>query len=118
MNTTGSDTVAEEEISIDYFRKIDIRTAKVTECEKVQKSRHLLRIVVEASGEKRQIVSSISDYYSPEEMVGKTILVVWNLERATIMGLESHGMLLAVEKDDFLSLLTTDRESPSGLRVS
>lgn len=118
MNTTGSDTVAEEEISIDYFRKIDIRTAKVTECEKVQKSRHLLRIVVEAFGEKRQIVSSISDYYSPEEMVGKTILIVWNLRRATIMGLESQGMLLAVEKDDFLSLLTTDRESPSGLRVS
>ena len=63
-------------------------------------------------------MSSISDYYKPEEMVGKTILVVWNLEKATIMGLESQGMLLTVEKDDFLSLLTTDRESPSGLRVS
>ncbi|MFG1449985.1 MAG: methionine--tRNA ligase subunit beta [Thermoplasmataceae archaeon] len=118
MNITGSDNLAEEQISIDYFGKIDIRTARVIECEKVQKSRHLLRIVVEASGEKRQIVSSISDYYKPEEMVGKTILVVWNLEKATIMGLESQGMLLAVEKDDFLSLLTTDRESPSGLRVS
>jgi methionine--tRNA ligase beta chain len=118
MTTTGSDAVTEDQISIDYFRKIDVRTAKVIECEKVQKSKHLLRIIVEAAGEKRQIVSSISDYYSPEEMIGKTILVVWNLEKATIMGLESQGMLLAVEKDDFLSLLTTDREAPSGLRVS
>jgi tRNA-binding EMAP/Myf-like protein len=51
-------------------------------------------------------------------MVGKTIVVVTNLKKATFMGLESQGMLLAVEKDDFLSLLTTDRESPPGLRVS
>ena len=106
------------QISIDYFRKIDIRTAKVIECEKIAKSRHLLRIVVQAGDEKRQIISSISDFYSPEEMPGKTILVVWNLEKASIMGYESQGMLLAVEDGDFLSLLTTDRESPSGLRVS
>lgn len=107
-----------EEISIDDFHKVDLRTAKVLECEKVEKSRHLLRITVMAGSEMRQIVSSISDFYEPQEMVGKTIVVVWNLKKAKIMGLESQGMLLAVENDGFLSLLTTDRESPSGLRVS
>jgi methionine--tRNA ligase beta chain len=107
-----------DEISIDDFHRIELRTAKVVECQKVEKSRHLLKISVMSGEDRRQIVSSISDYYSPEEMLGKTIIVVWNLKKAKIMGLESQGMLLAVENDDFLSLLTTDRESPSGLRVS
>lgn len=107
-----------EEISIEDFRKIDLRTARVIECEKVPKSRSLLRIVVDLGDEKRQIVSSISEFYEPDELIGKTIIVVTNLKKAKFMGLESQGMLLAVEKDDFLSLLTTDRESIPGLRVS
>lgn len=107
-----------EEISIEEFRKIDIRTAKVVECEKVEKSRSLLRIVVDMGNEKRQIISSISEYYEPAELLGKTIIVVANLKKAMFMGLESQGMLLAVEKGNFLSLLTTDRQSDPGLRVS
>lgn len=107
-----------EEIGIDDFRKIEFHTGKVVECERVPRSRSLLRIIVDLGEEKRQIISSISEFYSPEEMVGKTIVVVTNLKKATFMGLESQGMLLAVEKGDFLSLITTDRESPPGLRVS
>ncbi len=107
-----------EEIGIEDFRKIEFRTGKVVECEKVPRSRSLLRIVVDLGEEKRQIISSISEFYSPDEMVGKTIVVVTNLKKANFMGLESQGMLLAVEKGDFLSLLTTDRESSPGLRVS
>ncbi|MCL4479988.1 MAG: methionine--tRNA ligase subunit beta [Candidatus Thermoplasmatota archaeon] len=107
-----------EEIDIGEFRKIDIRTAKVVECEKVEKSRSLLRIVVDLGNEKRQIISSISQFYRPEELLGKTIIVVANLKKAKFMGLESQGMLLAVENGDFLSLLTTDRQSDPGLRVS
>lgn len=107
-----------EEVTIDDVRKLDLRAVKVTHCEKVEKSRNLLRILVDVEGEEKQIISSISDFYEPSELVGKTIVIVNNLKKAKFMGQESQGMLLAVEKDDFLSLLTTDRESPSGIRVS
>ncbi len=108
----------EEEISIEDVHKLDLRAVKVTSCEKVEKSRSLLRIVVDLEGEEKQIISSISQFYEPSELIGKTIVIVNNLKKAKFMGLESQGMLLAVEKDDFLSLLTTDRESPSGIKVS
>ncbi|MCL4336947.1 MAG: methionine--tRNA ligase subunit beta [Candidatus Thermoplasmatota archaeon] len=107
-----------DEISIDEVRKLDLRAVKVTHCEKVEKSRSLLKILVDVDGNEKQIVSSISEYYEPSELVGKTIVIVNNLKKAKFMGLESQGMLLAVERDDLLSLLTTDREVPSGLRVS
>ncbi len=107
-----------EEISIEDVHKLDLRAVKVSHCEKVEKSRNLLRILVEVDGEEKQIISSISQFYEPSELVGKTIVIVNNLKKAKFMGLESQGMLLAVEKDDFLSLLTTDRESPSGIKVS
>ncbi len=107
-----------DEISIDDFRKIEFRTGKVVECEKVPRSRSLLRLMVDLGEERRQIISSISEFYNPEDLLGRTIIVVANLKKAKFMGLESQGMLLAVERDNFLSLLTTDRESPPGLRVS
>lgn len=107
-----------EEINVEEVRKLDLRAVKVTHCEKVEKSRNLLRILVDVDGQEKQIISSISDYYEPSELVGKTIVIVNNLKKAKFMGLESQGMLLAVEKDDILSLLTTDREVPSGLKVS
>ena len=106
------------EITIDEFKKLDLRVAKVTECSKVEKSRNLLKIIVDVGGEKKQIISSISSYYEPEELVGKTIVVLNNLKKAKFMGLESEGMLMAVENGDFLSLLTTDRNSEPGLKVS
>ncbi len=107
-----------EEISIDDVHKLDLRAVKVTSCEKIEKSRNLLKILVDVEGEEKQIISSISQFYDPSELVGKTIVIVNNLKKAKFMGLESQGMLLAVEKDEFLSLLTTDRESPSGIKVS
>lgn len=108
----------EEEISIEEVHKLDLRAVRVTACEKVEKSRNLLKILVDVGGVEKQIISSISQFYDPSELVGKTIVIVNNLKKASFMGLESQGMLLAVERDDFLSLLTTDRESPSGIRVS
>lgn len=107
-----------EEISIDEVRKLDLRAVKVTHCEKVEKSRNLLRILVDVDGNEKQIISSISGYYDPGDLVGRTIVIVNNLKKAKFMGLESQGMLLAVERDELLSLLTTDREVPSGIRVS
>ncbi len=106
-----------EEITIDEFRKIDLRTAKVIHCERVEKSRNLLKIVVKMGSEEKQIVSGISNFYEPEELIGKTLIVVANLKKARLMGLESQGMVLTAEDGDFLSVATTDRDSPSGLRL-
>ena len=108
----------DELIDIGDFRKISIRTGRVLECEKVEKSRSLLRIIVDLGDEKRQIISSIYPSYKPDEMIGETLIVLANLKKAKFMGLESEGMLLAVDDQDVLSLLTTDRPSSPGLKVS
>ncbi|MCL4452970.1 methionine--tRNA ligase subunit beta [Ferroplasma sp.] len=106
-----------EEISIEEFHKLDIRVGRVVECEKVEKSRNLLKIIVDLGEEKKQIISSISNYYTPEEMMGKQLIILNNLEPAKFMGLESQGMLLAVEDDNGVSLLKPDREMAPGTRV-
>ncbi len=106
-----------EEISIEEFHKLDIRVGRVVECEKVEKSRKLLKIIVDLGEEKKQIISSISNYYTPEEMMGKQLIILNNLEPAKFMGLESQGMLLAVEDDNGVSLLKPDREMAPGTRV-
>lgn len=107
-----------EEITIDEFRRVDLRAARVIDCSRVEKSRNLLQIQVDLGDEKRQIISSISSFYEPQELIGKTIIIIANLKKAVFMGLESQGMLLSVENDDRLSLLTIDREMEPGLRVS
>lgn len=106
-----------DEITIDDFHKIDLRVGKVIECEKVEKSRNLLKIIVDTGDEKKQIISSISNYYNPEDMIGKQLIIVNNLKPAKFMGLESNGMLLAVEDDKGVSLLMPDREMEAGSKV-
>ena len=106
-----------EEISIDEFHKLDISVGRVVECEKVEKSRNLLKIIVDLGEEKKQIISSISNYYTPEEMMDKQLVILNNLQPAKFMGLESQGMLLAVEDDKGVSLLKPDREMAPGTKV-
>ncbi len=79
-----------------------------------------LYVVRVDGGEERQIVAGIRDFYTPEELVGRQIVVVWNLEPATIRGVTSQGMLLAVQEsadDGQLSIITTDRPIAPGSRV-
>jgi methionyl-tRNA synthetase len=103
------------QISIDDFRKVDLRVAKIISCEKVPKSEKLLRIEVQIGEEKRQIIAGISKHYKPEDLVGKDVIVVANLAPAKLMGLESNGMLLAASTEDGkLSILTTVSEIDSG----
>ena len=103
------------EISIDDFRKVDLRIAKVVGCEKVSKSEKLLRIDVLVGVEKRQIIAGISKHYKPEDLVGKNVVIVANLAPAKLMGLESNGMLLAASTDDGkLAVLTTAADIDSG----
>ncbi len=103
------------QISIDDFRKVDLRVGKVLICEKVPKSEKLLRLEVQLGEEKRQIVAGISKHYNPEDLVGKNIIVVANLAPTKLMGLESNGMLLAASSEDgALSILTLMSDIESG----
>ena len=107
-----------EKITIDDFKKIKLKTAKVLEAEAVPKSKKLLKLQVAVGDERRQIVAGIAEKYSPESIVGKTIVIVANLESAKLMGIESQGMLLAVNDDKgVVSLITSEKESSDGLEV-
>ena len=105
-------------ISIDDFKKIKLRTAKILEAERVPKSKKLIKLQIALGEETRQIVAGIGEKFTPEELIGKTIVVVANLQPAKLMGQESNGMLLAVnDESGAVSLITSDRESAGGLEV-
>lgn len=105
-------------ISIEEFRKVNLRVAKVLSAERVEGADKLLRLQVQIGGEQRQIIAGIAKHVAPENLIGKNIIVVANLQPAKIRGLESQGMLLAAEDDaGNLSLLTTDTEIGSGAKV-
>ncbi|MBI5022253.1 MAG: methionine--tRNA ligase [Ignavibacteriales bacterium] len=86
-------------IAIEDFQKIDLRVAEVIQAEKVQKSDKLLKLMVRIGTDERQVIAGIAQYYKPEELVGKRIVVVVNLAPAKLMGQESRGMLLAASDD-------------------
>ena len=108
----------DDTITIDYFKKLKLRTAEILECEKVEKSKKLLKMKIKIDNEVRQIVAGISEYYKPEDLVGKSIVVVSNLKKTKIMGIESQGMLLAAKKDGRLTIVTPKDDIPSGADVS
>lgn len=102
-------------ITIDEFKKVDLRVAKVLECERVPRSDKLLKLQVEIGAERHQIVAGIAQYYKPEDLIGQSIVVVANLQPAKLMGNESQGMLLAAESDSGkLCIVTVDGDAPSG----
>jgi len=105
-------------LSFDEFRKMQLRTARVLSAEKVKGTDKLMKLRIEVGEEERQIVAGIAQHYSPKEMVGKTIIIVANLQPAKIRGIESNGMLLAVNDGDTLALVQPDRDVPSGKPVS
>lgn len=87
-------------ISIDDFKKVDLRVAKIVQCENLPKSQKLLKIQVEIGSEKRQIIAGIAQQYKPEDLIGRSVVVVFNLQPAKLMGQESQGMLLAASNSD------------------
>ena len=91
---------AEELISIEDFKKVKLRTAKIIHAEAVPKSEKLVKLQVDLGNEQRQILAGIAKHYSPESLIGKTIVVVANLKPAKLMGMESQGMLLAANAED------------------
>ncbi|MBN1301346.1 MAG: methionine--tRNA ligase [Melioribacteraceae bacterium] len=105
-------------ISYEEFSKIDLRTAVVLEAEKIKKSKKLLKLKVKTAGGERQIIAGIAEHYSPDELLNKSIVIVANLKPAKLMGLESQGMILAVEnKDGELKILQTDDKIVPGAKV-
>jgi methionyl-tRNA synthetase len=105
-------------ITIDDFKKIDLRTAVILECEKVEKSKKLLKLKIKSGNKEKQIVAGIAEHYSPEELKGKTIIIVDNLKPSKLMGIESQGMLLAAKKDGKLTIVTTEKLIDDGADVS
>lgn len=107
-----------ETIDIDAFGALEFRVGKIIKCEAVEKSKKLLCSQVQIGNEVKQIVSGIRKFYSPEEMVGKTVMVVCNLKPAKLAGVLSEGMLLCAEdKDGNLALMTPEKAMPSGSEI-
>ncbi|TYT24024.1 methionine--tRNA ligase [Dictyoglomus thermophilum] len=109
----------EPKITIEEFKKIDLRIARVISARKVENSDKLLLLEIDLGEEKRQIVAGIAEYYKPEELIGKEIVVVYNLQPAKIRGYESQGMLLAAKDNKGrLAILTPEKEVDPGSKVS
>ncbi len=109
---------ATDKISFADFQKVDLRVATILQAEKVAKTDKLLQLQVQIGDEKRQIIAGMAEHTAPEDLPGKTVVVVANLKPAKIRGLESQGMLLAAESEDGkLSLLTVEKEIESGAKI-
>lgn len=107
----------QDTIPFSDLKKIDLRTATVLEAERVEGTDKLMRLQIDLGAGKRQIVAGIAQHYTPETLVGKTIVVVANLEPARIRDVESNGMLLAAVEDKTMRVLTVDGDMPPGTPV-
>lgn len=101
-------------ISYEDFKKLDIRIGKVVKAEKIEGADKLLRLEVDLGGEVRQIVAGIALAYRPEDLEGKEIPILANLEPRTLRGVESQGMLLAADNGGMPVLFSPDTEVPPG----
>lgn len=109
---------ASDKLSIDDFMKVELRTAKVLTAEKVPNSRKLVKLTVDVGAEQRTLVAGIAEAYEPEALVGRTVVIVFNLKPAKLMGIESNGMVLAASPDGGKpTLVGFDQEIPPGTRV-
>ncbi len=104
-------------ITIDEFFRTQLKTAKVMEAERVEGADKLLKLQIDVGGEMRQLVAGVAQYYAPEQILGKTIVIVANLKPAKIRGIESQGMLLAAKNADGLKIVTIDGNMPSGISI-
>ena len=114
----GIDIEPKAEITYDDFAKLQFQVGVILSCEAVPKSKKLLCSQVQVGSQVRQIVSGIKHSYSPEEMVGKRVMVVTNLKPAKLAGILSEGMILCAEDaEGKLSLMTTEKDMPAGAEI-
>jgi methionyl-tRNA synthetase len=113
-----STTASDKTIKYEDFQKVDLRTAIILEATPVPDTDRLLKLKIRLGEEERAIVSGIAEHYAPEDLIGKMIVVVANLEPATIKGVKSRGMLLAANQGKALRLIVVDSDGvSSGVRV-
>jgi methionyl-tRNA synthetase len=110
-------TAVPDWVTLDDFKKIQLRVAEVIEAQKVEGADKLLQLKIKIGDERRQIVAGIAKAYTPEEMVGKKIIIVANLQPAKIRGIESNGMLLAASIGDKMVLVGLDKDIDSGAKI-
>jgi len=115
--TKGSKSMNKETITFKDFQKLDLRTGTIKEVEPVEGTKKLLKIQVDIGTEVRQIIAGIAERYKPQELLGKQIVIICNLEPAKIRGVESNGMLLAADADPEISILVPVKEVPNGSKV-
>src|SRR5512144_2378453 len=104
-------------IAIGDFQKVELRVAEVLAAERVPKSKKLLKLSIRVGEETRTLVAGVAEHYEPAALVGRKVVIVANLEPATLMGVESNGMVLAASHEGTVSLLTLDKDVPSGSKV-
>ena len=116
MTTTPTETPKAPALTYDEFKKMELRVGQILEAEKIIKSKRLLKLLVDIGTEKRTIVSGISERYpDPAVLIGKKVVVVANLAPAKLMGVESHGMVLAISSEKGLELLEASSANPGDL---
>ena len=103
--------------SIEEFQKIDLRIGKIVEAALHPNADRLLVLQVDLGTERRQVVAGIKASYQPEQLIGRTIALVANLDAATIRGVESQGMVLATQDEQGITILTTERPVTPGTRI-
>ncbi len=109
---------AKESIEFDDFGKMDIRVGTVLEAERVPKTKKLLKLKVDTGIDKRTVVSGIAEYYEPEELIGKQVSILVNLEPKKLKGIESQGMILCAENaDGSLSIVSPDQKVKNGSEI-
>ena len=104
-------------VSYDDFKKLDIRVGSILEVEKIPGKRRIVKGVVDLGEEKRDVIIGGAEFYEPQDLVGKTVIVIANLETKKIAGIESNAMLLAADVNDKPFWLTVDSNVPAGTKI-
>ncbi len=104
-------------VTYDDFAKLEIRVAKIVEVEKIPGKTKIVKGMIDLGEEKRQVIIGGAEYYQPEELVNKRVIVLANLEPRKIGGIESHGMLLAADLSDKPFWLTVNEDVPPGTKI-
>lgn len=104
-------------INSEDFKKIDLRVVKIIKAEKLEGSEKLIKLQIDGGDEKRQIIAGIAQFHKPQDLIGKEIIVIWNLEPRVLFGNESQGMLLAAEHNGEPVILIPQKEVPPGTKI-
>jgi len=116
QNAPAAEPEHEAEIGIDAFGAVELRVAEILECETVPKAKKLLKLQVDLGYERRQVVSGIAKFYTPDELIGKKVALVTNLKPAKLCGVDSYGMILASGEDD-VKVVFLDPAARNGDRI-